>query len=372
MSIFRVEQMMDWQSRIEPATRGALRWWLGELRGLVPQALRRRLAGLKSRLVLVADASGTALLCETGEEREPLGRVDLREPQTVRRALSAAPQGRLDRAGHVTLRLPPDRALRTRVALPLAAERNLDQVVGFEFERLVPFKRDEAYYAYRVVARDKATRNLQVELTVAPRGDIDATAQAAARAGLHLAALEIMGAAPLDPGSIIPLRQGDGTAARSQARIAVAVLAATAALLATACIAIPFWRAHSALDALTVQVAEARRQAEASLALQKQIDAQLQDQRFLIDRRLRMPTVTELLDTITRLTPDNTWLTELQIDGSEVHLIGASVSATALLGLVDQSPAFRNAAFRSSITQDSQLKRERFDISARIAPREGK
>jgi len=370
--MFRVEQMLDWHARIEPATRGALRWWLNELAGLVPQVLRRRVASLSSRLVLVTDASGTALVCETGEQRDPLGRVDLREPQTVRRALSAAPQGRLDRAANVTLRLPADRALRTRVSLPLAAERNLDQVVGFEFERLVPFKRDEAYYTYRIIGRDKAVRSLQVELTVTPRAEIDATAQAATRAGLHLAAIEIAGTTPLDLTSSIPLRHGDQPAARSQARFVIAALAVTAALLAAACIAIPFWRAQSTLNALTAQLAEVRRQAGTSIDLQKQIDAQIQDQRFLTDRRLRMPTVTELLDTITRLTPDNTWLTELQINGSEIHLIGASVSATALLGLVDQSPAFRNAAFRSSITQDPRLKRERFDISARIAPREAK
>jgi hypothetical protein len=39
--------------------------------------------------------------------------------------------------------------------------------------------------------------------------------------------------------------------------------------------------------------------------------------------------------------------------------------------LIDQSQAFRNAAFQSSIVQDSRLNRERFDITARIAERAG-
>jgi hypothetical protein len=41
------------------------------------------------------------------------------------------------------------RALRPTALLPLAAERKLAQVIGFESERLVPFKPSEIYFAYR-------------------------------------------------------------------------------------------------------------------------------------------------------------------------------------------------------------------------------
>ncbi len=370
-AMLRVDRILDWQSGIEPVLRGALRWWFGELASFVPGELRRRVARLRSRMLLIVDPFGSSLLCETGDERQPLGPVDLNSAQTVKQALAAAPQGWTDRPANVVVCLPAGRALRTSVALPLAAERNLDQVVGFEIERLVPFKRDEAYCAHRVVARDKAARNLQVELTVVPRAEIDAIAQSARRVGLHAVALEIAGATQADPPALIALEGNARPTTHSQGRIAIAALGILAVLLAITCIAIPFMRAQHARDVLTGQVAEARREADTSLELQKQIEAQVQDQNFLITRRRQMPTVTELLDTITRLTPDDTWLTELQITASEVHLIGASTSATALLGLVDQSKSFRNAAFRSSITQDSRLNRERFDISARIAPRAG-
>jgi general secretion pathway protein L len=79
--------------------------------------------------------------------------------------------------------------------------------------------------------------------------------------------------------------------------------------------------------------------------------------------------VTELLDALTRLAPDDAWLTELQITGSDIRLTGAASSATALLGLIEQSVSFRNAAFRSPVVQDSRLGRERFDLGAQIAPR---
>ncbi len=368
--MFRVDRILGRQGGIEPALRGALRWWLGELANFVPDEVKRQVASLRSRLLLIADQFGTSLVCEVGDERQPLGPVDLSSAETVEQALGSAPPGWAARASSVVLCVPASRALRTTVTLPLAAERNLDQVVGFELERLVPFKRDESYYAHRVLGRSKAARTLQIELTVVPRAEIDAITRSAQQVGLHTVGIEIAGVKHADPAAFIPLEGAARPAAHTYARMALGAHGTVVALLAVACIAVPFFRATSAREELTAQVAEARREAETSLNLQKQIDAQVQDQTFLINRRRQMPTVTELLDTITRLTPDDTWLTELQITANEVHLIGASTSATALLGLVDQSPSFRNAAFRSSITQDSKLNRERFDISARIAPRE--
>jgi general secretion pathway protein L len=371
--MLRVDYMLDWQARIDAGLRGALRWWLDELAFFVPEELRRWVASLRSRVLLVVDDTGTFLAYETGDHREPLGRVDLQSGQAaaVRRMLASTPQGRSSDAAHVVLCLPASRALRTVVALPLAAERNLEEVVGFEFERLVPFKRDAVYYAHRILSRNKVARTIQVELTVVPRSDAQEISQLAQRTGLQVVGLEVAGPHSTAADSAVLLHGSDRPAAHPRARLAIAALGGLTVLLAVAAVAIPFLRASNTVSTLTAQVAEARREAEASLNLQKQIDAEIQDQQFLVNRKRQYPTVTELLDTITKLTPDDTWLTELQVASGEVHLIGASGSATALLGLVDQSPSFRNAAFRSSITQDSKINRERFDIAARIAPREG-
>src|SRR5579862_376162 len=368
--MFGVDYMLDWQARIDSGLRGALRWWLDELAFVVPEELRRWIAGLRSRVLLVVDETGAFLAYETGDHREPLGRIDLQSGQTaaVRRMLAPIVRGRRSETVDMVLCLPASHALRTTVSLPLAAERNLEEVVGFEFERLVPFKRETVYYAYRVLTRNKVARTVQVELTVVPRTDAEDISQLAQRVGLQVVGLEV---ASLNGDAAVLLHGSDRPAAHPRARLAIAALGGLAALLAVACIVIPFVRASNTQSALTDQVAEARREAEASLNLQKQIDAEIQDQQFLVNRKRQFPTVTELLDTITRLTPDDTYLTELQIATGEVHLIGASASATALLGLVDQSPSFRNAAFRSSITQDSRINRERFDIAARVAPREG-
>ena len=339
----------------------------------MPAALRRRAAGLRSRLLLIFVDAGAYLACETGDQRDALGRIDLEagDAASVRRTLAAASRRGRNLAAGVIAYLPAERALRTTVTLPLAAERNLDEVVGFEFERLMPFKRDDVYSAYRVLNRDRTARNLEIELTAIPRAEADDILRAARRVGLNITGLEIAGTKPSYVPSPILLDSGDRKVVRSRTRMAIAGLGALAVALAVVTIVVPIFQARSTLETLTAQVAEARRKADTSLDVQKQIDAEIQGQKFLIDRKRQIPTVTELLDVLTRLAPDDTWLTALQITGKEVHLVGATASATALLGFIDQSSSLRNAAFRSSITQDSKTNRERFDIAAQIVPKEG-
>ena len=356
----RAAEWLQWPVRVEPVLQNALRWWLGELASFVPASLRQRIAGLRSRYVLVSDELGLSLWRETGHEREAMGRMQQQARPSDKHPLD------------VVLRLPAEKALRITAPLPLAAERNLDQVVAFEFERLLPFRRNEAYYTHRIVARDKLARSLQIELTALPRSEIDDTVQAAARAGLHVSAVEIPAAASGGVSSLLALEKGRQAATASRGRVVLAALAAIVLILAAAAIALPFLRAEARLDRLTAELATARREAELSAKLQNQIDAHLRDQNFLINRRLHMPTVTELLDALTRLAPDDTWLTELQINGTDIRLTGAANSATALLGLIEQSTTFRNAAFRSPVVQDPRLGRERFDLGAQITPREAK
>jgi general secretion pathway protein L len=365
-----LDRMTDLQGRVGQSACAALRWWVGELASMVPISIRRRITSLRSRLILEIAETGARLVSLAGHQRDPLGAVDLEAPRSVHSLLAIA-SGARDLIEDVALSLPPERALKTAFALPLAAERNLDQVIGFEFERIVPFKRDEAYYTYRVVLRDRAARSLQIEVTVVRRADIDPIINAAGRCGLRVTSIEVASIGRPEPSAVIPL-EGNHHAAPSHTKVIIGSLACLAVLLVLACISVPFLRAESALSALSAQVAAARHDAAASAALERQIETRRHDSDFLMDRRRSRPTATELFDTVTRLAPDDTWLTELRIGGDRIDLTGASASATNLLGLIDQSPSFADAAFQASITQDAGHGREHFDIAAKIVPKEAK
>src|SRR5215510_5679277 len=102
-------------------------WWFGQLAELLPQGLRR--------------SAPTAVDAMVIKPFGPLGRF----------GLGAKDLAELPRAtGRATvLRLVEQDVLGKTVTLPLAAERELDQVLGFEMDRETPFKAEEIYWNHR-------------------------------------------------------------------------------------------------------------------------------------------------------------------------------------------------------------------------------
>jgi len=140
-----------------------------------------------------------------------------------------------------------------------------------------------------------------------------------------------------------------------------------AVALAATVAANPIYRAHSAAETLAAELADAKRQAEESTRLQREIDAATQESGFLATRKLDAPAISEILYTLTHLLPDDTWLTELQVSSSEVQISGVAASASTVLGLLAQTPRFATASFRSPVIQDQRTNREQFNIGAKIA-----
>jgi general secretion pathway protein L len=159
-----------------------------------------------------------------------------------------------------------------------------------------------------------------------------------------------------------------GAAARPQRGmrlLAVAVLG-----LGAACIAVPFIRDASHITRLGAAAAAARHEAEAAASLRKEVEARDEQGGLALRRRQAMPTMSALLAEMTRLFPDGTWATQLQIDGDTVTVTGYSPSANALISLIEQSEFFEKAAFRSPVTQDAARGVEQFHLSINIRKRE--
>ncbi|MGH7931447.1 MAG: hypothetical protein ACREQV_27080, partial [Candidatus Binatia bacterium] len=68
--------------------------------------------------------------------------------QALRQALLALLPHYRARKDSFYICLPQERAVAQEITLPLAAESNLQQVLDYEIERYLPFRRDEVYYDY--------------------------------------------------------------------------------------------------------------------------------------------------------------------------------------------------------------------------------
>jgi general secretion pathway protein L len=76
--------------------------------------------------------------------------------------------------------------------------------------------------------------------------------------------------------------------------------------------------------------------------------------------------VVVLLDEISRLMPDDAWVSELRIDGDIVDMTGYARQATALLPLFEHSALFEDARFSSPVRFDPAQDRERFGLRVRL------
>lgn len=351
---------------------GFWRWWRTELLALIPERLRQ-LSQRKGQVVLMlGDGSAPAtLFCEgTGapsvlaQFADPTSAEARAAVQAVLRQPEIADLLARDELGQC-LRLPSRWALCRTIDLPLAADSNLSEVVGFELDRYTPFRAEQVYFCQRVLARHPATQRLEAEVIVVPRPVIDDALRIADELGWAPERVDVADPSPDAAHSDNLLATATPAVRRDGAR-ATFGLAATAGVLTLAAVAIPFAAAEHRAAAMTEAVAAVEKQAQAAITLQKEIAALRDGEDFLVARKHRSPGVSALLAEVTHLLPDDTSLSEFRISGSDVELTGVAASASALIGILEQSGLFRETSFRSPVTPDPSRGRERFSIATHI------
>jgi general secretion pathway protein L len=355
-------------SRFYTLTRAFFDWWFGELANFVPGSLRRRLGRLGQRGSLVL-ALGPAEVALTHEQGSRVRRLALVDPASggARQELAAA-LGRGPfawRKPPVCLRLPAGGALRNIIAIPLAAEPTLRDVIYYELDRHTPFKAQDVHFAARIVDRDTSAQRLQVELTIMSRAAVDAALTAARSFGLKPDRVEIGGGDPTTPSSPLVL-EDDKPVTRHFGRGLNIALAAAVIILAAVAVYLPYQTDEMRKAKIETQLAEVKVKTAELKRIADEIAALREDGTFLINRKRRAPNVSEILAAITTVMPDETWLVEFQLSAAELQLAGFSASASDLIGFLEHTPNFRNTAFRSPVTQDPASQRERFHIAARI------
>ena len=86
----------------------------------------------------------------------------------------------------------------------------------------------------------------------------------------------------------------------------------------------------------------------------------------LIDKKTEKPPVVAVLDTLSKLIKDDTWLAYAQYASGQLQMQGESPAASTLISVLEASDIFANAKFVSPVTRDNVTKMERFQITVDI------
>ena len=341
-------------------------WWGRELVALLPARWRAALAERADALLFGVLARELILWRNGGDSSVELGRVSLDEPAETQQAALKQLRAQADDAD---LRrfycIDARRTLRRSISLPAAAEDNLRQVLAFEMDRQTPFKADQVYFDYIVAARSAAERNLQIELTVVPRAQLDAELTALAASGTTLDGVDTWRDVPGGARTGLNLLTADRRFKRKNLRLRLNLALAGAALvLLVTVMLLSLANRESALAAMQADVQKAGNEAKQVSQLRKTLQDTLDGANFLSRKKRETPLMVDLLNDLTKRLPDDTYLERINIDEkNKIEMQGLSDDASKLIGLLQKSEVLANPSVQGTIQPDPRTKKDRFNIT---------
>ncbi len=345
-------------------------WWLAELAGCLPERLRG-LFGRNGRQVWITVAGDTVTFEQVrGNAVQLLGTLDLLNAglagpgERAREILAGTRQG----DSEVVIGLPREGSLRRIVDLPAPALENLREVLSFEMDRNTPFRSDEVYFDCRVASHDSGNKRIKVDLVVVTKDLADRAINLAADWGLEPDRLALAGAG--EDGelfNLLPAKASRGGRGLALGVSGVLVLVPFIALLLA--VHFPLKQRQATLVEVEARLRQVRQEANESDKLNKQFEEITQRSRFVQQKKRTQITVTELLDEVTRILPDDTWLMQFNRKGKQLMISGYSERPSALIGLLEESEMLSKVSFRSPVTADPKMGRDRFNITATVHER---
>jgi general secretion pathway protein L len=362
------------------------RWWMAELAPVVPAASRSALKRWRMRPVI-----------EFGEREAVFWRPEIVKGEIELAALAKAPlsgdpgdvaavgraamasisadahgQG-AGRPPRIIVALPPRQVMRKKMVLPAAVEENLEQALSYDLDRHTPFRPDQLYFDAAIVARDPARKTITVDWAAALKTIVDGARRQAEAWGASVQAVVPGPASTLAPQlNFIP--GGERPRGASLRRWQVWVPLVVVAAIALATVLVPLVQKREYAIALNKQAEEARVQALAADAVRTQLERLQGEYNYVLTKKYAYPSTVQLLDGVTRVLPDDTWVTQLEMRTSlhgkdtqrDLVLRGESANAGKLIGLLEDSKLVEQAALRSSTTKIQPGPGEIFDLGAQV------
>lgn len=334
-------------------------WWSGELFELLPEKMQKAISQRQQKLYVEVDDDKLLLSLGNQVAQREVLRLPIDSPDADDADIPREVQQTL-------LLLPSNKVLAKRISLPAAAEENLREVLGFEMDLHTPFQPADVYYDYTIVGRDSERQELTVDLVYAPRGAVKTLVDGATALGLKT---DIVTCRRRDNNNLQPvnlLPQDMRRARRLDVKNLNLALTAVLAVMVVAAITIPLMQKSRAIEVIDAQVQAAAAEARTGSELRQDLEKMAEASRFLVEKKASEALTVELIDEISRLLPDHTWVARLDLSNTELQLQGQSSASASLIAIIESSPRFENARFRSPVVQINGTDNDRFHISADV------
>lgn len=341
-------------------------WWFAQLRELVPGPMRG----------VWHDVRATVTITIGG------GRLELSAPQADSVTLPATDaikqgvvpdevEGFLSRLRgtprRIRLKLSPDEYLLRRFTLPRAARANLAEAVRYQLPQLTPFPAKRLVYACGEFPEATADSPLNVWLVAIPQHHLE---RALGLIGQPLPESPLPLNRPPDAGEPLDVAWQvlDSLSAPGRHR-RLAWFGLLGLWIAVGLVYLN--NARTEQQKLDATLEELRTRAVEVSSLRDRLDNARARGRWLIERKQNAPSALELLNELSNVLDDQTWLEGLDLQGDQVTLRGVSASPAAVLETLEASGLFREVRFDAAITRDGRGQGDRFNIGAELVQSNG-
>jgi general secretion pathway protein L len=264
----------------------------------------------------------------------------------------------------VAMVIPGDEVLRAQVKLPKARTNVLRKALLFELPRLTPTSPDRLYFDFTATP-DKSKPELRIDLRIVQRFAVDHAVATCRAAGPGVAELRFGADERRAHWRSFPIDRRAYFAAEWQRIRSIALSVAAILLLALLLIGI-YFRSAATLSQLTSGIDTAGARATAVERLKGELRTLSADESFLASEK-RKPLFVSTLAELSRVLPDDTWISHMQMTGDRLRVQGYSRSASHLIAQIAASHRFANPRFEAPLTSDVGNS-QRFDLSLQVAP----
>jgi|SRR5215213_4592527 len=316
----------------------------------------------KRKTVQVIEEDEGSFVIQTAGGDAPSERVQLIEGQLIGShpdSIAAMLDG-----SRAELVLRPGRVLFRPLELPQRATEFLGGVVRAQIDRLTPWTANDAAFGWSEPAVAGPDR-IVVTVAATARALVQPLVDALAAAGAQAVAVTATppGAAPVT----VLDHHARGTLEFARVRGALfavligAGLLAGISLSAAAVVGVSYANQQ---DELSRRIAERR----AMIRAGRDGPQAATPLRALERRKYQSPSSVIVLEVLSQILPDHTYVTELRIEGDKLRVTGVTRDAPELIRLLERSPNFTRATFFAPTTRGPSDPGERFHIEAQIEP----
>ena len=341
-----------------------LRWWKSELMSFVPEKYQQQLFPQPINILLTQEHD-KVLVWKNADDSFILESSDDDDEMwwhKIQHIIKAAEGRRVN----VVYLLSSKDALVRKIALPQAAKENLDEVIGFELDKYVPFKAEQVQLGYKIDQDNSNDDKIVLDLAVIPKQKVADVIALTEEKSIAIDALDVdIGEANRPSALGVNLLPEENRKERNYFNLKLNLgLLLLLFVLTYFVLYTSVAHKQEKVEQLTNINAELSKQAKKAKLLRKELKSVIVSSKFLNNKKKDSPSLVNILQEMTTRLPEDTYITRLKVNTDKLELTGQSNNASSLVPELDKSSSWYEPEIVGGVTEDRRTKKEKFTIKA--------